>query len=110
MMFPKHNYVRSKKLLEAAREISCQWCGADDGTVVAAHSNSLAHGKGRGIKADDNMIASLCYFCHAECDSGKMMTKGERQGMWRTAHERTVEKLTELGLWPDDVPKPKGFS
>ena len=106
MKFPKHQYVRSKALLEAARAIPCQWCGADDGTVVAAHSNQSIHGKGRGIKASDNMIASLCYFCHAECDQGKSLTKMERMGMWRTAHERTVELLNELGLWPKDVPQP----
>lgn len=106
-MYAKHQYIRSKALLEAARKIPCQWCGADDGTVVAAHSNEMAHGKGRGIKADDNMIASLCFSCHTELDQGKWMTKMERRGMWRVAHERTVELLNELGLWPLDVPQPK---
>lgn len=105
MKFPKHQYIRSKELLEAARKIPCQWCGADDGTIVAAHTN-WGHGKGRGIKADDNMIASLCFPCHTELDQGKMMTKMERIGMWRTAHERTVEKLVAQGLWPEDVPIP----
>ena len=107
-MYQKHQYIRSKALLEAARKIPCQWCGADDGTIVAAHSNQLAHGKGRGIKAGYNYIASLCYLCHTELDQGKCMTKMERIGMWRTAHERTVDLLNELGLWPDDVPQPKG--
>lgn len=106
MKYPKHQYVRSKALLEAAREIPCQWCGADDGTVVAAHTNWGA-GKGRSIKADDNMIASLCFYCHTELDQGKYMNKMERMGMWQTAHERTVQLLNELGLWPKDVPQPK---
>jgi len=105
MMFPKHNYVRSKKLLENAREIPCQWCGADDGTIVAAHTN-WGGGKGRGIKASDNLIASLCYHCHSELDQGSTMTKSDRQGMWRIAHDRTVALLSELELWPSDVPKP----
>ena len=105
MMFPKHNYVRSKKLLENARLIPCQCCLADDGTVVAAHTN-WGGGKGRGIKADDNQIASLCFSCHTELDQGKWMTKMERMGMWRTAHERTVWLLNEMGLWPKDVPQP----
>ena len=105
MKYPKHQYVRSKALLEAAREIPCQWCGADDGTVVAAHTN-WGGGKGRGIKADDNQIASLCFFCHTELDQGKSLTNMERIGMWRTAHERTVDLLNELGLWPKDVPQP----
>lgn len=105
MMFPKHNYIRSKKLLENARQISCQWCGADDGTVVAAHTN-WGGGKGRGIKADDNMIASLCYECHMMIDQGKDLPKDERKEKWLIAHVRTVNKLSELGLWPEDVPKP----
>lgn len=105
MRFPKHDYIRSKTLLRNAREIPCQHCGADDGSVVAAHAN-WGHGRGRGIKADDNMIASLCYKDHMMLDQGSTMTKAERQAMWKAAHIKTVEKLTKLGLWPDDVPIP----
>lgn len=108
LKFPKHDYVRSKKLLEAAREIPCQHCGADDGTVVAAHTN-WGGGKGRGIKADDNLIASLCFHCHSQLDQGSSMSRLDRHIMWEMAHERTVSKLTKLGLWPDEVPLPKGF-
>ena len=95
MMFPKHNYIRSKKLLENARQIPCQWCGADDGTIVAAHTN-WGGGKGRGIKADDNLIASLCYSCHGELDQGAMMTKGERKacgGLLTTGRWRSYQSL-----------------
>lgn len=109
MMFPKHDYVRSKELLRNAREIPCQHCGADDGTVVAAHTN-WGHGKGRGIKADDNMIASLCFHCHSQIDQGSGLSKEERKKIWGDAHDKTVEKLSKLGLWPKDVPKPKGLS
>ena len=104
-MFPKHNYVRSKKLLENARKIPCQHCGADDGTVVAAHTN-WGGGKGRGIKADDNLIASLCFNCHNQLDQGTTMTKAQRMVMWFDAHYLTVNALHILGLWPDDVPNP----
>jgi hypothetical protein len=109
MMFPKHNYVRSKKLLEAAREIPCQHCLSDDGTVVAAHTN-WGGGKGRGIKSDDNLIASLCFRCHSQLDQGSNMTKSERQQMWEDAHRLTVELLCKRGLWPNNVPLPKGLS
>lgn len=105
MMFPKHKYIRSKKLLEAARQIPCQHCGADDGTVVAAHTN-WGGGKGRGIKADDNLIASLCFTCHSQLDQGTSMTKSERMAMWFDAHYLTVNALHIRGLWPDDVPNP----
>lgn len=105
MMFPKHNYVRSKRLLEVARYIPCQHCGADDGTVVAAHTN-WGGGKGRGIKADDNLIASLCFTCHSKLDQGANMTKAERMEMWENAHRMTVHTLLSLGYWPKDVPNP----
>jgi len=103
MKYPKHNYIRSITLLRNARKISCQHCGADDGTVVAAHTN-FGGGKGRSIKADDNLIASLCFDCHTELDQGKNLTKEERHAMWLKAHINTVHKLTRLGLWPKDVP------
>ena len=39
---------RNPKLLVACRQLSCQLCETEDGTVVAAHSNQLADGKGKG--------------------------------------------------------------
>lgn len=108
LKFPKHDYVRSKKLLEAAREIPCQHCGADDGTVVAAHTN-WGGGKGRGIKADDNLIASLCFQCHSMIDQGSSLSKAERMEIWFSAHYMTVRTLKARCLWPDDIPLPKGF-
>jgi len=98
MMFPKHVYIRNKSLLEAARHISCQHCGADDGTVVAAHSNMARHGKGRGIKADDTKIASLCYKCHMELDQGTNLSRMERESIWVKAHIKTISALKAMGL------------
>ena len=89
---------RNKRLLEAARELSCQNCSRNDGTVVAAHSNQLRDGKGRGIKAHDFRIASLCFTCHSELDQGKNMTKEERLEMWENAHRNTIGMLFLLGL------------
>ena len=105
MNYPKHNYIRSPTLLRNAREIPCQHCGADDGTVVAAHTN-WGGGKGRGVKADDNLIASLCFNCHMVLDMGHHRNKEQRKEMWNSAHIKTVDKLTNLGLWPDRVPIP----
>ena len=86
------NY-RNKKLLEAVREIPCQNCGTQDGTVVAAHSNQLRDGKGKGIKAHDFRIAALCYRCHADLDQGSKMSKEERKEVWEEAHRRTIGEL-----------------
>lgn len=86
---------RNKKLLETVREASCMNCGAQDGTVVAAHSNSLADGKGKGIKAPDFKIAALCFRCHYDLDQGSKMTKQERRDMWLNAHVKTIAWLFE---------------
>lgn len=103
---PKHRYVRSKKLMQAYREIPCQNCGIADGTVCGAHSNWLAHHKGKSVKADDNRCASLCNKCHTLLDQGSTMTKAERLEVWTAAHKRTVKRLLQIGLWPKEVPLP----
>jgi hypothetical protein len=92
MMFPKTKYLRDKKRLEACRSLPCQYCGAEDGTVVAAHSNESIHGKGRGIKASDEFIAALCFTCHANIDQGRM-SKEDRTEIWHNAHKKTIKLL-----------------
>jgi len=86
---------RNKKLLELIRVIPCQHCGLQDGTVVAAHSNQLRDGKGRGIKAHDFRVAALCYRCHSELDQGNRLSKEERVEMWEEAHRNTIGWLFE---------------
>ena len=88
---------RSKKLLEVVRQSPCQCCGAEDGTVVAAHSNQLRDGKGRGIKASDFRIAALCFRCHSELDQGSKMSRAERVELWEEAHRKTIGWLFESG-------------
>ena len=90
-MYPKHQYVRNKALLKRVAQLDCQHCGSGE-MVQAAHSN-WGGGKGRGIKADDNLVAALCQTCHWEVDQGHTLTKEERQAMWQAAHEKTKEVL-----------------
>jgi len=89
---------RNKKLLELARLLPCQHCGIEDGTVVAAHSNQLRDGKGRGLKASDFRIASLCFCCHAEADTSSTLSKVARIEMWEQAHRATIGELFERGF------------
>jgi hypothetical protein len=89
---------RNNRLLEACRSLPCQLCGAEDGTVCAAHSNSLADGKGRGLKASDAAVASLCFRCHSEIDQGRKMSKEERREAWLEAHVKTLRMLIERGV------------
>jgi hypothetical protein len=86
---------RNKDLLEIVRQSPCQACGRVDGTVVAAHSNQLRDGKGRGLKAHDYRIAAMCFSCHSNLDQGNTMSKEERVEMWDEAHRKTIGWLFE---------------
>ncbi|MGJ7555908.1 nuclease domain-containing protein [Variovorax sp. RB3P1] len=63
---------RNPHLLSMARGRPCLLrttvCSYDTTTTVAAHSNLLAHGKGRGRKADDCYSVWACARCHAWLD------------------------------------------
>ena len=89
---------RSDKLLRALRNSPCQQCGREDGTVVAAHSNQMRDGKGRGLKAHDYRIAALCFTCHAEIDQGNKMSREERLNAWENAHRKTIGWLFDNNL------------
>lgn len=100
----KHQYIRSKPLLKLVASLDCQRCGSGS-QVQAAHTN-WGGGKGRGIKADDNLVAALCQPCHFEIDQGAKMSKAERQAAWTAAHIKTVQSLLDAGQWPDGIPVP----
>ena len=101
----KHKYIRSKKLLKLVAGLDCQACGSGE-MVQAAHTN-WGGGKGRGIKADDNLVAALCLRCHYEIDQGSKLSKEERMQVWQKAHARTVNALRSV--WPVDIPLPNGL-
>lgn len=72
-------------------------CGKhNDGTIVAAHSNLLEHGKGKGLKAHDCYAAALCFDCHSDLDQGKDLTYEERRDFWIKAFHNTI-----LWLWTE---------
>ena len=88
---------RNRNLLDVLRKSPCQMCGRNNGTIVAAHSNQLRDGKGRGLKAHDYRVAALCYACHMEIDQGKSLSKAERVEAWEEAHRKTIGWLFEQG-------------
>jgi hypothetical protein len=103
-MIFKHKYIRSKRLLWLVAELECQLCGSGQ-NIQAAHTN-WGGGKGRGIKADDNLIAALCQECHYKIDQGSKWSRDQRKEAWTLAHTRTVKELTESNKWPVDIPVP----
>jgi hypothetical protein len=88
---------RNKRILEIVRQSPCQHCGRSDGTVVAAHSNQLRDGKGRGLKSHDYRIAALCHGCHYQLDQGSQMAKDQRVQFFEDAHRNTIGWLFEQG-------------
>jgi len=89
---------RSPKLLKAAEGRPCVLC-CHVGTTVAAHSNSLSHGRGFAHKAPDYYTAYVCQRCHDEIDgrSGSL-TKEQKREKWLSAFIRTVAIWFEEGL------------
>jgi hypothetical protein len=92
---------RNSKLLEKLREAPiCFGCGKwnpEGNLVVAAHSNHLLHGKGRGIKADDCYVAALCNDCHGAIDQGSKLSDTERTLLWHEACVLTYGWLIKDG-------------
>ena len=86
---------RNKKLLELLRQLPCQNCGIENGTIVACHSNQSKHGKGMGMKAPDSLVGALCSTCHYELDNGRKLSKEERVHLWDQAYIKTMQYLIE---------------
>ena len=62
---------RSRKYLDRIRNLPCQLCGVDDGTIVPAHYSGIYSqqlGKGMGQKSSDHCVAALCHPCHESMD------------------------------------------
>jgi ribosomal protein S27AE len=64
--------------LALAKGMPCVACGADDGTIVAAHSNLQEHGRGSFRRADDYAVMWLCGRCHYDLDYGTTMNREEK--------------------------------
>lgn len=90
---------RNPGLLRLARIVPyCMSCGARNrGDIVAAHSNQLRDGKGRGLKSHDHRIAFLDLACHSELDQGAKWSREQRVQFWEDAHRKTIGWLFENG-------------
>lgn len=89
---------RNPKLTRLAKGQPCVSCGAQDGTVIWAHSNLLEHGKGKGIKAHDAAGMFLCHKCHSALDHGHDMTRAEKREFTMQMIVRSHLKLWGEGL------------
>lgn len=87
---------RNPHLLSMARGRPCllraKVCDFDTTTTVAAHSNLLAHGKGRGRKADDCYSVWACARCHAWLDSSYDAEFEEKEAAFMSALVAQVDE------------------
>lgn len=68
-------------------------------TVVPCHSNSLARGKGMGIKADEKFTVPGCMHCHYTLDQGRDLDKEQRRAIWESAYERwSKDRMAKYGM------------
>jgi hypothetical protein len=98
---------RNPKILAHANGQACQNCGAQDGTVVAAHSNLPEHGRGSHHKSHDFFAAFLCFRCHTYLDSaGKLKDPtGRFDATWQDKREMFLSAMfkTQIILLRDGV-------
>jgi hypothetical protein len=91
----------NQKLRNSAQDAPhCFGCGKDnwDGhQLCLAHSNRIADGKGRGLKATDESGAILCAACHAYVDYAGP-NREAMQDYHRGAHVRTLAWWKSKGL------------
>lgn len=90
---------KMQKLLDAARLYQCSNCNRQDGTIVAAHCNELALGRGFGHKTPDYLVAYLCHECHDYVDGRRGgLTIEEKRAIWNRAYVVTASWWFRDGL------------
>ena len=83
--------MRDAKRLAAVRRLPCVKCGNPNSQ--AAHSNWAEHGKGRGIKADDQFTIPLCLSCHQWLDQYQSMSRDESKAWFMQMLSKTNRML-----------------
>lgn len=88
--------------LDLIRSMPCCNCGALPRSQVA-HSNFGEHGKGRGIKADDDYTIPLCHNCHRKFDTYSMglnreQSKAKFNEWLKLTNLWLTQKATENGV------------
>ena len=95
------------KITESARGEQCQVrivgvCNHNPETVVLAHCNASAAGKGIGLKSLDLAGAFACFECHSVYDrrapTPRGMTRQDVESAFADGHYRSLVILREKGL------------
>lgn len=100
MNYPKQPRERNPHLLRMAQDEVCLMqipnvCSGNSDTVIAAHSNSSAHGKGKATKAHDWASVWCCAACHLWLDIG-VSPRVEKEAAFKAAHERQKHAWADI--------------
>lgn len=107
MNYPKEPRQRNPYLLKMAQGEPCLLrvpgvCNGNSDTVVAAHSNSAKHGKGKAMKAHDFYSVFSCAACHFWLDVGAA-TREEKEAAFAAAFERQRKAWADIA-WDEKQP------
>lgn len=95
------------KITESAKGEQCQIrmfrvCNHDPATVVWAHANGSAAGKGVGLKTVDELGAYACFNCHNVYDRRvplpDHLTRQDVEIAFHQGHQRSFLMLRQKGL------------
>jgi hypothetical protein len=99
--YPKDNDNRNQAVLDLARSKECllnvpNVCNNDTLTTVAAHSNQLRHGKGRGRKAGDQWTVWACARCHSWLDGSYSADRQDKQEAFAAGHAKQIDEWIKI--------------
>lgn len=104
---PPKTVYRNPALLALAKGQEClvrvpKYCWGGTESTVAAHSNQIRDGKGKGIKAHDWATAHACGGCHYFLDQSKAPL-AMKLSYFVPALRLTRLRVIAMGKWPEEA-------
>ena len=99
-MYRDDNLLKLAKGEKCLLQVSDQCLGEEGSTTVAAHSNLMAHGKGKGLKAEDCFTVWACHKCHTIFDQGGSFSREEKNDLFYEALLRQIEEWRKIATNP----------
>lgn len=99
-MYRDDNLLKLAKGEKCLLQIADDCLGDEGSTTVAAHSNLMSHGKGKGLKAEDCFTVWTCHRCHSIFDQGGSFTREEKEHLFYEALLRQLEEWRKIATTP----------
>ena len=101
----KPHAYQHRAFMAAVRGLPCYRCGAAPRSQFA-HADVLGEGgKGMGTKSDCRLGYPLCWVCHHEIGTARVLPKEARREWEAEAGRRTRAEINRQGLWPANLPQ-----